>query len=218
MSRSIRSETVASRHPGVPLTYPPRTVRVVAAAALAITPLALVTGVFVSHDVIPKVVLLTTSAAVLLLSLPQWLNALGALWNQSRGRHFLVLIAVQFVSLLLSTLFSDQFPLSFSGTVWRRFGLLEQTAVLVIATAIACLAAFSPAWIKTLFKAVAICGGLAAAYGILQYFDLDPFLNADSSDRLLRRHCSSSSNDGSRALFFRLSGSHFVYRHLLGYS
>ena len=87
-----------------------------------------------------------------------------------------MLIAVQFVSLLLSTLFSDQFPLSLSGTVWRRFGLLEQTAVLVIATAIACLAAFSPAWIKTLFKAVAICGGLAAAYGILQYFDLDPFL------------------------------------------
>lgn len=55
-----------------------------------------------------------------------------------------MLIAAQFVSLLLSTLLSDQFPLSFAGTVWRRFGLMEQTAVLVIAAAIACLAASRP--------------------------------------------------------------------------
>ena len=177
MSLGTRRDKIVSRHSAAKqLAYPPRPVRITAAAALAFTPLALVTGVFVSHDVIPKVILLTTSAAVLLLLLPQWLKPLCVLWNQSRGRRFLILVASQFVSLLLSTLFSYQVPLSFAGTVWRRFGLVEQTGVLVIATAIACLAASRPAWIHELFKAVAICGALAAAYGILQYFDLDPFL------------------------------------------
>lgn len=149
----------------------------VAGAALAVSPLALITGTFISHDVIPKVILLTTGAALLLLFLSQWAAGVGSLRQNSAGKQFFILILAQFTSLVLSTLFSTQFSLSLAGTVWRRFGLVEQTAVLIIATAVASLVAFNPSSIGMLFRAVAICGGLAATYGILQYFSLDPFID-----------------------------------------
>jgi O-antigen ligase len=153
-----------------------RIIQAILVAAVAITPLALVTGIFISHDVIPKVILLATCAALLLFLLPWWLPLRNALRAQSTGRLFLILILAQFASLLVSTVFSSQFPQSLAGTVWRRFGLIEQTAGLVIAAALACVAASRPTWIPTLLKGVAVCGGLAATYGILQYFNLDPFL------------------------------------------
>ena len=47
----------------------------------------------------------------------------------------------------------------------------------VIATALACAVALRPVWSTSLLRAISICAGLAASYGILQYFHVDPFLN-----------------------------------------
>jgi O-antigen ligase len=144
---------------------------------VAVTPLALIPGVFLSHDIIPKLFLILTGAALLLVLQPRWSPGLRILWGQTTGRLFLLLVAAQFLSLLISTLFSPQIPLSVGGTLWRRFGLLEQAAALVVATAVTCVVALRPAWTTALFRAISVCGGLAACYGILQYFRMDPFLS-----------------------------------------
>ena len=144
---------------------------------VAVTPLALIPGFFLSHDVIPKVFLILTGAALLLVLQPRWSPGLRTLWGRTTGRLFLLLVAAQFLSLLISTLLSAQIPLSIGGTLWRRFGSLEQTAALVVATAVTCVVALRPAWTTVLFRAMSVCGGLAAVYGILQYFRMDPFLD-----------------------------------------
>jgi O-antigen ligase len=156
-----------------------KTVRLVLAVVLAVTPLALMNGVFLSHDVIPKAILILTGAAWVLFLLPRWMPALTGFWGQREGRLFLYLVIGQWISLTLSTAVSSQPALSLAGTVWRRFGLVEQTAALVIATGIACLAAARPAWTTPLFRAVILCGGVAALYGTLQYFGIDPFLSPE---------------------------------------
>jgi O-antigen ligase len=149
----------------------------IVAGALAVTPLGLVTGVFISHDVIPKLVLLAVAAAVLLFLYPAWSQAFAMLRAHPRGRIFLVLALAQFVSLAVSTALSSQVPLSIAGTVWRRFGLIGQTSALVVAVTVASLAAVRPGWVTTLLRAITVCGGLAATYGVLQYFKIDPFLD-----------------------------------------
>jgi len=149
----------------------------IAAAAVAVTPLALITGVFISHDVIPKLAMLALAAALLLILYPQWSPALQALRGRPKGKILLLLAAAQIVSLIVSTALSSQVPLSIAGTVWRRFGLLGQTSGLVVAVAVASLAASRPAWLTTLLRSITICGGLASVYGILQYFRIDPFLD-----------------------------------------
>jgi O-antigen ligase len=152
------------------------------AGIIALTPLCLLPGVFLSHDVIPKVIAIMFGASSLLLLWPQWSSGLNILWTQQRGRWFLALAAAQILSLILSTLFSNQLPLSVAGTVWRRFGSAEQIATLVIAIATASLAAQNrsrqnPSPMVTLYRAISISGGLGAFYGIAQYFGLDPFLD-----------------------------------------
>src|SRR5580658_4587978 len=93
---------------------------------VAVTPLALIPGVFLSHDVIPKVFLILSGAGLLLALQLRWNAGLRILWGKTTGRIFLLLVVAQFLSLLISTLFSPQIPLSVGGTLWRRFGLLEQ--------------------------------------------------------------------------------------------
>lgn len=149
----------------------------IASAAFAVTPLALVPGVFLSHDVIPKFFLLSFAAVALLVSSSRWSAGVVDLWERTAGRWFLILVAAQTVSLVISTALSVQIPLSIGGTVWRRFGLIGQLAVLLIAVAIASLAVKRPSWIESLMRAVSVCGGIAAFYGILQYFGYDPFLD-----------------------------------------
>jgi hypothetical protein len=154
-----------------------RFVRAILIAAVAVMPLALVPGIFLSHDVMPKVILILTGAALLLLFQSRWNAGLALLWRQRTGRLFLLLVAAELFSLAVSTLFSNQISLSVAGTLWRRFGLAEQAATLVIATALACTVAQRPGWSATLLRAVSVCGGVAAAYGILQYFGVDPLLD-----------------------------------------
>ncbi len=158
-------------------TMPNRALRAVPIAAVAAMPLCLMSGVFLSHDVIPKVILALTSAALLLFFLPQGTNGLTAVWNHRQGRRFLVLVAAQAISLMLSTLFSSQPALSFAGTVWRRFGSIEQMAALTITCAALSFAVTDALWVRSLFRAISVTGGVGAVYGIAQFFGFDPFID-----------------------------------------
>jgi O-antigen ligase len=146
-------------------------------AAIAVTPLCLLPGVFLSHDLVPKLIAILCAAALLLFLLPRWGTAAHVLWAHRRGRYLLALAAAEISSLILSTLFSVQPALSLAGTVWRRFGAAEQIAIVVIAIAAASVAARNPRWPASLFRATSVTGGLAAIYGIAQYFGVDPVLD-----------------------------------------
>jgi O-antigen ligase len=115
-------------------------------------------------------------AAFLLFLLPQWSGGIDQLRTTLRGRWFLWLAAAQGLLLAVSTLFSTQALVSFAGTTWRRFGMAEQLAVLVIACCIAACSVSKPDSIRSLWRAVVACGGVASLYGISQYFGFDPFL------------------------------------------
>jgi len=148
---------------------------------LSATPLALVTGFFLSHDVIPKVVLLTVGAALLLFLLPQWSGRLTQLWRRPGCKWFLWLALAQAASLVVSAMFSPQPGIALVGTTWRRFGALEQLAVLLVAVSAAAEAVARPGWNRPgwtdwLLRGISLSGGIAAIYGISQYLGFDPFL------------------------------------------
>lgn len=158
--------------------YDFRTVaRGIAWFAFAATPLGFLTGTFLSHDVMPKAILVLSAAAFLLLLLPRWSGGIGQLGTTPRGRWFLWLAIAQGLLLAVSTVFSTEPLVSFVGTTWRRFGMVEQLAVLVIACSIASLAAAKPGSMHSLWRTVVACGGIASIYGISQYFGFDPFLD-----------------------------------------
>jgi hypothetical protein len=113
------------------------------------------------YDVTPKVVTLlvvTAGAAVLYrpLRLLDWL------------------LACQAVSLVVATAFSLDPALSVAGSNWRRMGLAAQIALLLFTH----VAARAPAAI--LLRAMAASGGLAAGYGIGQYFGWDLLVPRES--------------------------------------
>ncbi len=127
------------------------------AAAVLVTPLLILPGVFFHYDVTPK------SAAVLLgaaLALRRF-GPLGAVDG---------LLAAQALSLAISTVFSTDPALSLAGSNWRGLGLATHIALLVLAQA----AARTPA--VTLWRAIAAGGGLAGLYGAAQYFGWDPLI------------------------------------------
>ena len=151
--------------------------RTIAWFTFAAMPLGLMPGIFLSHDVMPKVIFLLIGAAFLLFLLPQWWGGIEKLQSTQRGRWFVWLVVAQAVLLALSTLFSEQPLLSFAGTTWRRFGMVEQIAGLVVACAIAALAAATPESTSALWRLCVVCGGIASIYGISQYFGFDPLLD-----------------------------------------
>ncbi len=124
----------------------------------------------------PKVVLILAGAALLLLLLQQWMSGAVRLARSRAAKTFLILVAAQAASLVLSTVFSSAPGLSLGGTTWRRFGTVEQLATLVIALAAAAVTTLDRRWTVTLFRAISVGGLTASFYGICQYFGVDPFL------------------------------------------
>ncbi len=131
---------------------------------LALAPLILAPGVLFYYDVTPKVLVALGGTAIAL--------AAGGAVMRAEGRELRrlrVLLAVQAVSLTVSTLFSADPTLSVTGTGWRRFGLVAQLALLLYTALLPCVK------VSHLLRAVAASGSLAAALGIAQYFGWDPW-------------------------------------------
>jgi O-antigen ligase len=146
------------------------------AAVLALTPLLILPAWFFYYDVTPKVaaVLIGATIGLLLFLRDSALSEVRALWSDRTGRWFCVLTAAQIVWLLLSTYFSGNPALSWNGGTWRRFGFVSQAACVALAFLIA--ACCSESRLRILLRVAAAAGALAAVYGILQYFGLDPLL------------------------------------------
>jgi O-antigen ligase len=136
----------------------------IAAIALILTP-----GWQFYFDVTPKVVVLLIASAALVVW-HAWLPV------NSSQRWFTVILILSAVSLVLSSALSKNPTLSLFGTSWRRFGAVEQCAVLLFIWLVAQHAAGRPERVRTVLRGVAIAGIAASFYGIAQYFGWDPIL------------------------------------------
>jgi len=137
--------------------------------------LVILPGWSFAYDVTPKVAILCLGVC---LPLAGARHGLSILTTHSRGRWLLRLLGVQALSLVLAVLVSSNLALSIGGSNWRRYGLATQIAVMLLALLSAASLARDPARIHT-WLAI-FCGGgcAAAAYGVLQFFGLDPLLSS----------------------------------------
>src|SRR5262245_40693386 len=92
-------------------------------------PLLILPGILFYYDVTPKVAVLFLATGAGLLFFDENAKALRALLATQSGRLFVLLIGCQQVGLILATVFSTNPALSFGGSNWRRYGLIQQTAL-----------------------------------------------------------------------------------------
>lgn len=143
------------------------------AAVLALVPLAFAPGMSLYYDVTPKVLTLCCGAAFLAFFA---LNSIRALSATSSGRRILWLMALAVASLLLSTVWSTSPAASVSGTNWRRFGLVTEVALAIFFLVAVAVLSRSRAAGQALLRVVAVTAVFCCLYGVLQYFELDPFI------------------------------------------
>jgi O-antigen ligase len=147
-------------------------IAILAAVSLLITP-----NLHLFFDVTPKAAVLIVGAAVSLALVVWGRVEIRSLIGQRYGKWFCGLIVTAGISVMVSALFSQHREFSFGGGNWRRFGLLEQLALLCFVFVTACWLSGRPARLRLLMRAFVVCGLCAGAYGIAQYFGFDPWLS-----------------------------------------
>ena len=100
-----------------------------------------------------------------------------ALVRTRAGCWLVLLLGASILLTLLSTAFSPHRELAWFGSNWRRYGTLEQIAVVLLAIALAAGSRDSEVRIWFL-RATSAAGSIAAVYSVFQYFGLDPFFPA----------------------------------------
>ncbi len=142
------------------------------AAILAISALILAPGYWFGFDVTPKTVILLTGVALALAVEFARENA-----ERGRARAYGMLLALTALSLATSTALSARPLLSFLGSSWRQFGAVAQFAALVFGWLVARRIAGRPERALPLLRGISATAIVAAAYGIAQYFGVDPLLD-----------------------------------------
>ncbi len=144
------------------------------AATLAVTPLVIVPHYFFFYDITPKIaVALIGISTVLLLGIRDGIrDKLGRMWTSPLGRAFCLVAGAQAIWLLVSTVFSTHPALAWNGGNWRRLGFVSQFAVIAFVGAVAAGGA-----LQMILRATTVAGIAASAYGILEYFGVDPLVS-----------------------------------------
>jgi O-antigen ligase len=141
-------------------------------AIVALLPLILAPGLFYYYDITPKIVVLLTGTAIGVILARRETHV-----RSRELRLFGLLLVAQGASLAVSTAFSSDLAVSLGGSMWRRFGLVTQVAMLLFAWLAAQWAAGNAGRVRHLLRAIAVPGIPAAGYGILQYFGWDPIID-----------------------------------------
>lgn len=137
----------------------------------ATLPVVIAPGILFYFDVTPKLVFLLISTAIALVL---WRGVLPL--DSRLNRIFLLLLAAQALSVVVSTALSTHPALSLGGGNWRRFGLISQLTVLLFAALVASDCAAGKERV-TLYLSALVLGGIPVAlYAMLQYFGWDPWL------------------------------------------
>src|SRR5579871_6413107 len=152
---------------------------IVPLVALLVT--LVITPGWLSHfDVTPKIVSLLLGTTLILCYPGTNLHNIYKLLARRPGRWLAWALLTQWIALVGATIFSGNSPLSLHGGMWRRFGFISETALLVFAVLEAAWLAAASKNVISLLRVTAGCGALASAYGVLQYFGLDLFLPAQA--------------------------------------
>jgi O-antigen ligase len=149
-------------------------------AVVALVPLVITPGLFFYFDITPKVVILLFSVSAMLCFCNENVNNIRRLLKTAPGRWFAALLAAAWAAALVSTLLSSERLLSLNGSSWRRYGLISETAVLLFALLSAAWLAAGSRRVRVVLTVATASGGIAALYGIAQYFGRDPLLPAKS--------------------------------------
>ena len=141
-------------------------------AIVTLLPLILAPYVLLYYDITPKIAVILVGTAVAALLMPR-----EAPVRSPALRMFGFLLAAQGLWLAISTALSKDPELSFGGSAWRRYGLITQSAVLLLAWIVAQHTTGRPERVRSLLRAIAVAGVPIAAYGILQYLGYEPFID-----------------------------------------
>lgn len=153
---------------------------IILVAVFAIIPLAIAPNIFLESSLTPKLAVAFLGAVCLLLCSERWWPGIQVLAGTTLGRLYLGLLVSQVLSLSLSTAFSGDWRLSLFGTTGRRFGAINQIVILFMTLVAASYSSIRRDVVSRILLAIELAGGLAAIYGILQYFGWDPFLAAQT--------------------------------------
>ena len=145
---------------------------------LALTPLLIAPRLSFYYDVIPRLSLILFTAAAMLTMRRDVISGVRVLAASSPGRWFCVFAGLHAVSLIVSAAVSSRVWLSINGSTWRRFGLITQLALMVIAVILAADLKRRPEGLRQLLRAFTACGLAASIYGVFQYFGKDPFIDS----------------------------------------
>ena len=146
----------------------------------ALVPLLICPGTLAYFDVTPKIAILLFGTALILLQPGVNASNIQKLLSASAGRWLAGLLAAEWLAFALGNAFSSNRALSFGGGLWRRFGLLSETALVLFVLLAAGWLAADVGRIRTLLRATVASGALAGCYGIAQYFGWDPLLPAQA--------------------------------------
>ena len=141
-------------------------------AIVTLLPLILAPYVLLYYDVTPKIAVLLAGAAVAALLASREPSARSPML---RVLGFLLL--AQTLWLAIATAVSKDPEISLGGSAWRRYGLITQSAALLLAWIVARHTAGRPGRVQQLLRAIALAGIPVAVYGILQYLGWEPLID-----------------------------------------
>src|SRR5580698_3518791 len=124
------------------------------AAVLGLVALIVTPGYLFYFDVTPKVALVLLGTALALV----W----ASFAKGGSSRTFSILVALQVISLSVSTALSERPALSLTGTNWRRYGAVVQASALIFAWLVAWRTAGLPDRTRTILRGVAATGLLVS--------------------------------------------------------
>jgi O-antigen ligase len=149
-------------------------VRTLVPLVAALVPIVITPGLLAYFDITPKIAILLCGLALMLLYPGTNTCNLRALLRSRAGRWFAALLAAEWLAAVLACALSSHPVLSLWGGNWRRFGVGEQTGLLLFALLSAGWLAVDRGNVRTLLRACVSGGAVAAVYGIAQYFGWDP--------------------------------------------
>ncbi|HWY48102.1 MAG TPA: O-antigen ligase family protein [Bryobacteraceae bacterium] len=144
----------------------------------ALVPLLITPGLLSYFDVTPKIAILLFGVSLMLLYSSANISNVRNLLRAPAGRWFAGLIGLTWIVSALATVFSTYPVLSLDGGNWRRYGFIVESGLLIFTLLAAAWLAADHNNVRILLRACVASGGLAALYGIAQYFGWDPWLPA----------------------------------------
>ena len=141
---------------------------------VVLLPLLITPGLLFHYDITPKIVILSLAVAGCLAMPTQISVGIAGIWRRKSGRWLCALAAAQSLWYAAVTGLSSRPWFSLFGSNWRRMGLLTVLALCVFTVLAAAHLSRNREALVAILRAFAIAAIIASAYGILQYFDIDP--------------------------------------------